>query len=218
MKKLSLFILIFLFQSVNADETDIIEKIKPIQQQWAVIKYRMENDRRAKAYEDLAFQAAQLAQQYPDYAEPLIWQAISMSSYAGAIGGIKSITSALPAVKQARDLLHQAEKIDPMALDGSIYTSLGALYYQVPGWPIGFGDKKQARYYLEKAIANFPKKLDPGYFYGDYLIQQHEYSKARTVLENALRAPVLQNRPLADQGRREEIRMLLKNEKLRNSS
>ena len=34
--------------------------------------------------------------------------------------------------------------IDPKALDGSAYASLGSLFYQVPGWPIGFGDDKKA--------------------------------------------------------------------------
>ena len=218
MKKISLFLIIFLFQSVSADKSDVIAKIKPIEQQWALIKYRMVDAKKAEAYEDLAFQAGQLARQYPEYAEPIIWQAISISSYAGAIGGLKSLTRALPAVRQARDLLHQAEQINPQALDGSIYTSLGALYYQVPGWPIGFGDKKQARYYLEKAIKNFPNKLDSGYFYGDYLFQQREYSKARDVLENALLAPQLPGRPIADQGRRKEIRDLLEKEKLKKDS
>ncbi|MFW5386410.1 MULTISPECIES: hypothetical protein [unclassified Yersinia (in: enterobacteria)] len=47
-------------------------------------------------------------------------------------------------VKDAKVKLELAIKLDANALDGSAYTSLGTLYYQVPGWPIGFGDKKQA--------------------------------------------------------------------------
>ena len=218
MKLVSLFIAVFLFQSSYADNTDIIDEIKPIQQQWAIIKYKMVDSNKANAYENLAIRAKQLAQQYPDRAEPLIWEAIIISSYAGAVGGIKSITRALPAVKTARELLHKAQQMDPTALQGSVYTSLGALYYQVPGWPIGFGDKKQARYFLEKAMTDFPNKLETGYFYGDFLIQQHEYSKAREVLENALKTPALSDRPLADQGRRQEIRALLEIDKLSDKS
>ena len=56
-------------------------------------------------------------------------------------------------VKVVVDGLKQihALAIDPKALAGSAYTSLGSLYYQVPGWPIGFGDDKKAREMLEAA-------------------------------------------------------------------
>lgn len=162
MKKFLVLTLSILSGYATAGDIEMAEKIISIQQQWAIIKYKMVEERKAEAYENLAYQSKQLAHQYPQKAEPLIWQAINLSSYAGAIGGLKSLTRALPAVKEARDLLHRAEQINPGALDGSIYTSLGALYYQVPGWPIGFGDKNRARYYLEKAISNNPNKLDAG--------------------------------------------------------
>ena len=35
-------------------------------------------------------------------------------------------------------------------------SSLGVLYYKVPGWPIGFGDKDKARDLLQKALAVNP--------------------------------------------------------------
>ena len=218
MKKILFFTLLIFSNLIYAVDVEMMEKIKSIQAQWAIIKYQMVEDRKADAYENLTIQAKQLAGQYPENAEPLIWQAINLSSYAGAIGGLKSLTRALPAVKQARELLHDAERIDPQSLDGSIYTTLGALYYQVPGWPIAFGDKNQARFYLEKAMSNNPNKLDAGFFYGDFLIQQHEYGKARQVLEDALASPTLLNRPLADKGRRMEIRALLEHKKLKQNS
>jgi hypothetical protein len=56
--------------------------------------------------------------------------------------------------------------IDPRALQGSAYTSLGSLYYQVPGWPIGFGDDKRAEAMLLKALEINPDGIDPNYFYG----------------------------------------------------
>ena len=90
-----------------------------------------------------------LVESYPDRAEPKIWLAIALSTDAGINGGL----SALGEVKEARRLLESAEKIDPAALDGSIYTSLGSLYYQVPGWPIGFGNDDKAEAYLKQALA-----------------------------------------------------------------
>jgi hypothetical protein len=70
----------------------------------------------------------------------LIWEGIINSSWAGAIGGL----GALGKVKAAKASLEQAMKLDPNALQGSAYTSLGTLYDQVPGWPIGFGDADKA--------------------------------------------------------------------------
>ena len=103
-------------------------------------------------------------------------------------------------------MLEQAEKIKADALQGSVYTSLGSLYYQVPGWPIGFGDNDKARSYLQRARAINPNGIDPNYFYGDFLIEQNQNAEAIKVLEQALRAPARPDRPVADWGRREEIK------------
>lgn len=203
---ISLFSLMF---SQAAFSASMMEQIGDIQKQWALIKYQTEDEQQSDAYEKLITQADALIESYPDKAEPLIWSAIVYSSYAGAVGGLKSVTKALPAVKQSRDLLLQAESIDSNSLGGSVMTSLGALYYQVPGWPLGFGDKKKAREYLEKAVRINENGLDANYFYGDFLLERKEYAKAVSVLEHALEAPSLEQRPVADQGRREEIRALL---------
>ena len=68
-------------------------------------------------------------------------------------------------VCSSKNLLLQAEKIDSNALNGSIYTSLGSLYYKVPGWPIGFGDNSKALIYLKKALQINPNGIDANYFY-----------------------------------------------------
>jgi tetratricopeptide (TPR) repeat protein len=208
MKKIiiSLFFLMF---SQTAFSASMMEQVSAIQKQWAVIKYQTDEDSQSEAYEELIIQADALIESYPNQAEPLIWSAIVYSSYAGAVGGLKSVTKALPAVKQSRDLLLQAETIDSNALGGSVMTTLGALYYQVPGWPLAFGDKKKAREYLEKGVQINENGLAANYFYGDFLLDRKEYTKAVNVLEHALAAPPLDQRPVADQGRREEIQALL---------
>jgi tetratricopeptide (TPR) repeat protein len=128
-----------------------------------------------------------------------------LSTYAGASGGL----GALGLVRQAREKLEAAEKISPDVLDGSIYTSLGSLYYKVPGWPLSFGDDNRAREYLLRALEINPDGIDPNYFYGEFLAEQGEDQEARRYLERALNAPPRPDRPLADQGRRDEIRTLL---------
>jgi tetratricopeptide (TPR) repeat protein len=201
--------LLFLMFSQTAFSASMMEQVSAIQKQWAVIKYQTDDALQSDEYEKLIIKADALIEAYPGTAEPLIWSAIVYSSYAGAVGGIKSVTKALPAVKNSRDLLLKAETIDRNALGGSIMTSLGALYYQVPGWPLGFGDKKKAREYLEKAVQINENSLDANFFYGDFLVGRKEYNRAISVLEHALDAPALDQRPVADQGRRAEIKELL---------
>ena len=58
-----------------------------------------------------------------------------------------------PKLLKNSDLLLAAEKINPAALNGSAYNSLGSLYAKVPGWPIGFGDKAKASVNYQKLVA-----------------------------------------------------------------
>ena len=179
--------------------------IAPLQQRWAEIQYQLPEDQKADAFEALAAEAEQALAQEPDDAPLLIWRGIILSSWAGADGGL----GALGKVKEAKSLFEHALQVDPQALQGSAYTSLGALYYQVPGWPIGFGDDEQAEALLKQALALNPDGIDSNYFWGDYLIDQKRYAEARAALLKAQAAAPRPDRPLADQGRQAEIRARL---------
>ena len=188
-----------------AMETEIAEPLGRLQQRWAEIRYELPETQQADAYADLATEADQLLEAHPDAAELHVWAGIVRSTQAGAEGGL----GALGLVKQARHHLEAALAQDPLALNGSAYTSLGALYYQVPGWPIGFGDDDKAEWHLKRALTINPDGLDSLYFWGDYLHQQGRDGEARQALEKALQAPRRPGRELADAGRREEVRHLL---------
>ncbi len=189
--------------SVHANTHE--ESIRPLQDQWAEIKYRVPEKQQAERYRALAEQARQLVTTQPGNAEAMIWQGIALSSEAGAKGGL----GALSIAKAARQQLETALKFDDKALDGSAYTSLGTLYYKVPGWPIGFGDKARAEELLRKALAINPKGIDPNYFYADYLVERDRHAEALRYLEIALKAPARPGRELADAGRRQEIQALI---------
>ena len=141
----------------------------------------------------------------PKRTDLLIWSAIVKSTWAGARGGL----GALKLVKDAKSRLERALKQDDKALDGSAYTSLGSLYYQVPGWPVGFGDDDQAEQLLRKALVVNPNGIDPNFFYGDFLLQQGKAGEAKTYLNKALQAAPRPGRELADMGRRKEIEQRL---------
>ena len=181
------------------------EEVSRLQGAWEQIKYQTPANQQEKQFEQLTGQARQAALQNPASAEVLIWYAIIESTYAGAKGGL----GALSHVKNAKKTLEQALAIDPQALNGSAYTSLGSLYYQVPGWPIGFGDDKKALENLRRGLAINPDGIDPNYFYGDYLFRKGDYEGAERALRKALQAPPRPDRKLADEGRRGEIAQLL---------
>ena len=182
------------------------ESINYLQQEWAHIKYQMpDKDMQIKAIEKLGIQAAALSSKYPSRADVKIWEGIILATDAGIT---KSI-SGLSKVKRAKALFEEALTINTNALNGSAYTSLGSLYYQVPGWPIGFGDKEKAEQYLKKALSINPNGIDPNYWYGDFLKSEKRYDAAENYLNKALQAPSRPGRDLADAGRRQEVKAAL---------
>lgn len=191
----------------RAAENPVMDSdIRHLEHEWARIVYQVkDSDAQLSQIEALNKEAATVVQRYPDRAEPLIWNGIIASEEAA----IASIFTALGYAKDARALFEKAEKIDPKALSGAVPMSLGTLYYRVPGFPVGFGDNDKARRYLEQALVQNPDGLDSNYFYGDFLLQQGEYGKAKHVLSHGLEAAVTADRPVWDAGRRAEIRALL---------
>lgn len=190
----------------HAQTQNLEAGLADVQAGWATANYRTPaGDPKVAAFEALSKRADALVKAYPGRAEPLIWQGIVLSTYAGAKGGL----GALGLAKQSRAALEAALKIAPDALQGSAYTSLGTLYYKVPGFPLGFGDKKRARQYLQQALALNPDGIDPNYFYGEFLFEQDDYAQALDHLQKALNAPPRPGREVADEGRHEEIRALM---------
>lgn len=181
------------------------DAVVQLQSQWAEAMYKAHGDGKEKQLEKLSDQARTLVGSNPDDANALIWEGIVLGSYAGAKGGL----GALGLVKEAKAAFEKAISLNAKALDGSAYTSLGSLYYQVPGWPLGFGDDAKAEEFLKKGLAINPTGIDPNFFYGDYLFRQGRYSESELALNKALSAPARPGRELADEGRRAEIRDLL---------
>jgi tetratricopeptide (TPR) repeat protein len=159
---------------------------------------------RRDGFEELVATVQSLVAANPYSVEALTWQGIVLSSYAGEV----SAFSAMRYANAARASLQTAESLEPTALGGSIYTSLGALYAQVPGGLIGFGDRDLALEYLRKAVEISPNDLDANYFLADLLIEKKMYAEARQVLSRALRAPTVTRRPLLDTARRSAMQTL----------
>ena len=180
--------------------------VNQVRDRWAQINYQLPKPQREAAFEELLHQSEKIRQATPPDAAALIWEGIVLSSLAGEKGGM----GALGLVKRARADFEAAIKLDASALDGAAYTSLGALYYQVPGWPLGFGDDAAARTMLRKGLAIDPDGIDANYFYADFLRDQKDWAGARTAFQKALAAPARPGREVADAGRRQEAQAKLK--------
>lgn len=180
---------------------DINEDVYQLQKRWAEVNYTLKDKAQTQAFDDLIQQANNVVTHNPKAAEAYIWRGIINSSFAGAKGGL----GAMALAKASKADLEQALSLDENALSGSALTSLGTLYFKVPGWPIGFGDDDKAKALLEKAIKINPNGIDSNYFYAEFLIEQHDYTKAEQFLLKAQQAPARPNRPLADKGRQDEI-------------
>lgn len=191
--------------SLNAVAGPAEDAVAELQRDWEVIRYQTPAAEREKRFESLAAKAHKVSESFPGRSEPLIWEGIVVSSWAGEKGGL----GALGLVKKAKAIYEEAIRIDGQALDGSAYNSLGVLYYKVPGWPVGFGNKDKARELLEKALAVNPQGIDPNFFYAEYLYETGHGDEAVGYLERALQAPARPGRQIADTGRREEARALL---------
>lgn len=180
--------------------------VNQVRDRWAQINYQLPKPQREAAFEELLHQSEKIRQATPRDAAALIWEGIVLSSLAGEKGGM----GALGLVKRARADFEAAIKLDAGALDGAAYTSLGALYYQVPGWPLGFGDDAAARTMLRKGLAIDPDGIDANYFYADFLRDQKDWAGARAAFQKALAAPARPGREVADAGRRQEAQAKLK--------
>lgn len=201
LRKRPLLAIALLLASGLSRAADFDAGLTALQHGWATAYYEAPEAQKKPAFEKLVAAADDLLARYPGQAEVLTWHAIVLSSAAKFSGGLHALGQA----KQARDELLKAEQIDATTLGGSVYTSLGSLYANVPGWPIGFGSKDKAEAFLQKALAINPAGIDPNFFYAELLAARGDKAAARRSYEKALAAAPRPGREDADAGRRAEI-------------
>ena len=187
-------------------QADLMADVHALQTGWAKTNYTLEEDAQKLAFDQLVTQAQQVTSEYASAPEGWVWLGIIQSTYAGVAGPFDALSFA----EGAKASFEKGIEINGAALHGAAYTSLGTLYFKVPGWPLGFGDDDKAAELLKKGVELNPDGIDSHYFYADYLIEQDEYKQAKAHLLKAQSAPARPNRPLADQGRQGEIKILLK--------
>lgn len=178
-------------------------------QRWDVIKYQTtDKDARIAAYEKLIADAKDIAKANPNDPAPKVWAAISLATLGGEVG---AMGGALSKVTEAKELLEAALTEHPnKELETSIHTTLGSLYYQVPGWPIGFGDEDEAVKHLNIALKLDPTSLGANFWMASYLWEEtRKREEAGQYFIRTMAAPARPGRESADKGRKAEAAELL---------
>ncbi|MGE6607464.1 hypothetical protein ACQKE4_13225 [Halomonas sp. NPDC076908] len=162
-------------------------------------------NQRESTLKSLADEARQLAGQYSDEAEVLVWQGIILASYARERGGL----GALGTAGDARDALEKAIEIDPEGLNGSAYVTLGALYDRAPGRPLGFGNSNTAERMFKRALEIRPDGIDVNYYYAAFLKEEGNAQAAREHAQRAVNGTARENRQASDEALRRDAEALL---------
>lgn len=181
------------------------ETYQRFQLRWEQAQYRTPKEVQRQVFARLAGEVRAAARAAPGDLALRTWAGIILSSYAGVAGPLDALSLA----KEAKASYEAVIARDASVLKGSPLTSLGVLYYKVPGWPLGFGDEERAAALLRRGLALNPDGIDSNYFYADFLIEQGRPAQARAYLQKALAAADRPGREIADAGRRNEAKQLL---------
>ncbi|MDD5460128.1 MAG: hypothetical protein PHG00_00600 [Methylococcales bacterium] len=208
MKKTT-FVALLLLCSPCFAEDNLKDSLLSIESEWATTYYSTSKQNPGAAYSRLYDKTVKLAQEFPESAEPLIWEAIIKATNADH----QDPVSALEAVHEARDLLLRAIEINPQAMDGAGYVTLGTLYFMTPKWPIAFGDDAAAKKMLQTALKINPDGIDANYYYASYLLANNKLEDAVKYLERALTAPARTGQLYSDNQLKEEAKLALEQTK-----
>jgi tetratricopeptide (TPR) repeat protein len=212
MKKTTFVALLLLSSQAFAESLN--DSLQGIESEWASIYYNTPEQMQESAYSRLLDKTINLSKQHPNNAEPIIWEAIIKATNADH----QDAVSALESIHAARDLLLKSIEINPQAMNGSAYVTLGTLYYMAPKWPIGFGDNETAQKLLQTALKINPDGIESNFFYGDFLLSSNNLNEAEIYFKRAISLPARKEQFYADSQLKEQARLALKNTKERRIS
>jgi hypothetical protein len=107
-KLLTIVLLLFSLQLAASDYTDAVTEIE---RSWAKTYYSADKGQQHYQYSQLLHRITQMNSAYPDHAELLIWQAITLATRAEQ----ESSFNALSSIHHAKDLLIKAISINPQS-------------------------------------------------------------------------------------------------------
>lgn len=179
----------------------------PLARRWDHVNFEIHDRAEALAEADgLEKQAEEAVKAAPNQPCPLVWQGMALLAKADA----KRDFGALPMADRAHRLLEKAIDLGLTGEDaGFVSAVVGTLYADMPGFPLGFGNRNRAKAWFAKALAAAPDDIDVNVLYGDFLLKQHDYAGAIAAAKKALNAPPRPGREIRDKYRRDEATKLL---------
>ena len=204
MNRATIVVFLLLFaKALSASELNTA--IDSLESAWAATYYQTDESKQKQTYPKLLEKASDLAVRFANAAEPKIWLATIMATNAA----FESPFTALSSLEKAKELLEEAIRINPHALEGSAYVTLGTLYYMLPGWPISFGDDDMAERLLKTSLKINPDGIDANYFYADFLLRQDRVAEAEAHFQKAAQAPLRKQQIFADTQLQNEAKLAL---------
>ena len=191
MKLLYSFLLCLFALSANAIP------YQDIQEQWDIVKFKLEDAPKAvriEKLEELDSKTDKLLKQYPRSAEMWALSGIIKATKADLYRNWRSFRL----LQSSKERFETSMKINKKALNAAANSSLAALYYKTPMWPLGFKNYSKAEKMLKDSLAMYPKDVEANYFYADYLIQIGQKEKAQPYFKYAVDYPIRKNRYEAD--------------------
>jgi hypothetical protein len=156
------------------------DAVAELQRDWEVIRYQTPAAEREKRFEALAARAHQASERFPGRAEPLVWEGIIVSSWAGEKGGL----GALSLAKQAKAMYEAVDRDRrPARSTDRPTTAWGSCTTRCPAGRSASATRTRQRDLIQKALAINPKGIDPNFFYGEFLIETKHPEEAVTYLE-----------------------------------
>jgi predicted Zn-dependent protease len=187
---ISVFMMLFSFAAYAAP-------YQQIQEEWDLIKFKHENAPKAvriSEIEKLDKKTDKLLKKYSSSAELWALSGIIKTTKADLYRNWKSFAL----LQDAKARFEKSIQIDKKAMNAAANSSLAALYYKTPMWPLGFKDYNKAEKLLKDSLTMYPKDVEANYFYADYLIQIGQKEKAKPYFKYAVDYPIRKNRYEAD--------------------
>lgn len=155
--------------------------IDDVRAEWEAVSVAPAGDKEARLSK-LAETTEALVSANGNSAEAQTWHGIVLAGLARE----QSKLAGLRTIKKARTALETATKLDPNGLDGSAYVTLGAMYAQVPGRPIAFGNVKTAEEMFKKALSVRTTGPDVYSYYANFLADQKRNEEAKQYAQKAV--------------------------------
>jgi hypothetical protein len=153
-----------------ADSLD--DELEALVGDYDTVRFDTSNDEaRSKALTTLIQRAASLAKQHPSRGEPLAWKGIVEAD-------LSARERSLGQAKNARKTLEASLAILPNSSAPDAYSTLGAMYANMPGFPLAFGDKKKARVHFQQCLTLDAKHVGCNINYASLLLKQEDFAGA----------------------------------------